>query len=50
MAGWTHVHTVKEAKDMVDLFKSFGHLDIDTARDYGDGSSETLLGNLKPPT
>ena len=50
MAGRTHVHTVKKVKDMVDLFKSFGHLDTDTARIYDDGSSETLLGNLKPPT
>jgi aflatoxin B1 aldehyde reductase len=48
MAGRTHVYTVKEVKEMVDLFKSFGHLGSDTARIYGDGSSETLLGNLKP--
>ncbi|KAJ5686247.1 hypothetical protein N7536_008866 [Penicillium majusculum] len=44
--GRTRVHTLEEAKQMVDLFKSYGHVDIDTARIYGDGSSETFLGNL----
>lgn len=32
---------------MVELFTSYGHVDIDTARVYGDGSSEEFLGNLK---
>lgn len=31
---------------MIDLFRSYGHVDIDTARVYGDGSSETFLGHL----
>ncbi|CAI7574354.1 unnamed protein product [Penicillium discolor] len=44
--GRTRVHTLEEAKQMVELFKSYGHVDIDTARIYGDGSSETFLGNL----
>ncbi|KAJ5354242.1 Aldo/keto reductase [Penicillium brevicompactum] len=44
--GRTRVHTLAEAQEMVDLFQSYGHVDIDTARIYGDGSSETFLGNL----
>ncbi|KAJ5664192.1 hypothetical protein N7507_004923 [Penicillium longicatenatum] len=44
--GRTRVHSLEEAGKMVDLFKSYGHVDIDTARIYGDGSSETYLGNL----
>lgn len=31
---------------MIDLFRSYGHVDIDTARVYGDGSSESFLGQL----
>ncbi|OJJ29878.1 hypothetical protein ASPWEDRAFT_55408 [Aspergillus wentii DTO 134E9] len=42
----TPVHTVEEAQKMVDLFKSYGHIDIDTARIYGNGSSEEFLGKM----
>ncbi|KAJ5712163.1 Aldo/keto reductase [Penicillium malachiteum] len=45
--GRTRVHTLEEAGEMVSLFKSYGHVDIDTARIYGDGSSEQFLGDLK---
>lgn len=40
------MHTLEEAQEMVDLFQSYGHVDIDTARIYGDGSSEEYLGRL----
>ncbi|KAL4946704.1 hypothetical protein BDV06DRAFT_231782 [Aspergillus oleicola] len=44
--GRTRVHTVEQAKQMIDLFKSHGHRDIDTARIYGNGSSEAFLGEM----
>lgn len=33
---------------MVDIFLSYGHNEIDTARVYGKGSSEEYLGQLQP--
>ncbi|KAJ9138808.1 Aldo/keto reductase [Pleurostoma richardsiae] len=45
----TRVHTVEEAKAMVDLFQKYGHDTLDTARVYGEGSSEEYLGSLDWP-
>ncbi|KAL2827730.1 NADP-dependent oxidoreductase domain-containing protein [Aspergillus cavernicola] len=42
----TRVHTLEEAKQMIDTFQRYGHKDIDTARIYGNGSSETYLGRM----
>lgn len=40
------VHDLKTAGAMLDLFKSAGHKEIDTARFYAGGSSEEYLGLL----
>lgn len=40
------VHTVAEAAKIVDVFQKHGHSEIDTARVYGDGSSEEILAEL----
>lgn len=42
----TRVHTVEETKQMIDIFLEYGHQDIDTARIYGNGSSEEFLGKM----
>jgi aflatoxin B1 aldehyde reductase len=40
------VHDLEDAGKMLELFKSHGHVEIDTARLYGSGSSEEYLGSL----
>ena len=42
----TRVHTLEEARAILDVFQKFGHSEIDTARYYGQGSSEEYLGQL----
>lgn len=42
------VHDIKDVSSMIDLFRSHGHNEIDTARVYGKGSSEEYLGQLQP--
>ncbi|OKL59013.1 hypothetical protein UA08_05683 [Talaromyces atroroseus] len=44
--GRTRVHRVEKAQQMVELYKSYGHKDVDTARIYGNGSSEEFLGKM----
>ncbi|TGO60245.1 hypothetical protein BCON_0037g00460 [Botryotinia convoluta] len=44
----TRVHDLKDVSSMVDIFRSHGHNEIDTARVYGLGSSEEYLGRLQP--
>eukprot|EP01112_Ceratiomyxa_fruticulosa_P019016 TRINITY_DN6159_c0_g1_i1.p1 TRINITY_DN6159_c0_g1~~TRINITY_DN6159_c0_g1_i1.p1 ORF type:complete len:363 (+),score=79.11 TRINITY_DN6159_c0_g1_i1:110-1090(+) len=36
-----------DAQKFLDVFKAHGHKDIDTARVYGKGSSEKVLGDLR---
>ncbi|KAK3061831.1 hypothetical protein LTS18_005345 [Coniosporium uncinatum] len=40
----TRVHTLDETKALLDIFQKHGHNEIDTARFYGQGSSEEYLG------
>ncbi|KAI8871736.1 keto reductase [Ramicandelaber brevisporus] len=40
------INTPELAKQAIDIFTSFGHTHVDTARMYGLGSSEELLGDL----
>ncbi|KAK9236968.1 NADP-dependent oxidoreductase domain-containing protein [Lipomyces kononenkoae] len=40
------VHDLKDASTLLDLFQSHGHNEVDTARVYGQGSSEEYLGRL----
>lgn len=41
------VHNLDDVSAMLDLFQAHGHSRIDTARGYGQGSSEEYLGELK---
>ncbi|KAI9726675.1 MAG: hypothetical protein M1834_008940 [Cirrosporium novae-zelandiae] len=43
----TRVHNLKDAAAILDIFQKYGHNEIDTARVYGQGSSEEYLGELK---
>jgi aflatoxin B1 aldehyde reductase len=43
----TRVHNLEDVGTMLDVFQSHGHNRIDTARVYGQGSSEEYLGELK---
>jgi aflatoxin B1 aldehyde reductase len=42
----TRVHTLEETSAILDIFQEHGHKEIDTARYYGQGSSEEYLGQL----
>ncbi|KAH7318961.1 NADP-dependent oxidoreductase domain-containing protein [Rhexocercosporidium sp. MPI-PUGE-AT-0058] len=42
----TCVHTLEECSMILDVFQKHGHLEIDTALIYGEGSSEQYLGQL----
>ena len=42
----TRVHSLEEASEILDIFQKHGHNEIDTARMYGQGSSEEYLGEL----
>ncbi|KAK9319815.1 hypothetical protein V1517DRAFT_331312 [Lipomyces orientalis] len=37
------VHGLKDVSALLDLFQSHGHNEVDTARVYGQGSSEELI-------
>ena len=41
------MHDLKTASAILDAFQKHGHNEIDTARAYGEGSSETMLGDLE---
>lgn len=42
----TRVHSLDDAAAILDVFQRHGHSEIDTARYYGQGSSEEYLGKL----
>ena len=42
----TRVHTLEDTTAILDVFQRHGHNEIDTARVYGQGSSEEYLGSL----
>jgi aflatoxin B1 aldehyde reductase len=42
----TRVFTLDDTAAILDTFQKHGHNEIDTARVYGEGSSEEYLGNL----
>ena len=42
----TRVHTLEDTTAILDTFQKYGHNEIDTARVYGDGSSEEYLSEL----
>lgn len=46
-AEQSRVHDLKTASAILDVFQKHGHNEIDTARAYGEGSSETMLGDLE---
>lgn len=40
------VYTQKDCEAILDIFQAHGHNEVDTARFYGEGSSEEFLGDL----
>ncbi|KAI7156646.1 Aldo/keto reductase [Hortaea werneckii] len=46
-AEQSRVHDADTAKAILDIFQKHGHSEIDTARAYGNGSSEEMLGDLQ---
>ncbi|EGP89260.1 unnamed protein product [Zymoseptoria tritici ST99CH_1A5] len=46
-AEQARVHDLKTAGEILDIFQKHGHNEIDTARAYGAGSSEGMLGELE---
>ncbi|KAH8929889.1 Aldo/keto reductase [Atractiella rhizophila] len=40
------VHDLKEVENILDIFQSFGHTEVDTARVYCGGTSEEYLGKI----
>lgn len=45
-AEQSRVHSLKDCSAILDVFQKHGHNEIDTARFYGEGSSEEFLGDL----
>ncbi|KAK5163294.1 hypothetical protein LTR04_002663 [Oleoguttula sp. CCFEE 6159] len=45
-AEQSRVYTLEGCSAILDIFQKHGHAEIDTARLYGEGSSETMLGDL----
>ncbi|KAJ9139074.1 Aldo/keto reductase [Pleurostoma richardsiae] len=42
----TRIHNLSDAAAVLDIFQKHGHNEVDTARVYGQGSSEEYLGQL----
>jgi len=42
------VHDLKDVEAILDVFRSHGHTEIDTARTYCNGTSEEFLGKISP--
>lgn len=45
-AEQSRVHDLKDCQKILDIFQSHGHDELDTARMYGNGSSEEFLNKL----
>jgi aflatoxin B1 aldehyde reductase len=45
-AEQSRVHTLEDCSAILDIFQAHGHNEVDTARVYGEGSSEEYLGEL----
>ncbi|KAK9781678.1 putative Keto reductase [Seiridium cardinale] len=45
-AEQARVHSLDDGGKILDVFKSYGHVEVDTARTYGGGSSEEYLAAL----
>ncbi|CAE6457409.1 unnamed protein product [Rhizoctonia solani] len=43
----TRIETIEAVGEILDVFKSYGHCEVDTARVYTNGSSEELLGEAE---
>lgn len=42
----SRIHDLGTAQKFIDVFKSHGHTELDTARLYGEGTTEEMLGKL----
>ncbi|GAW23334.1 hypothetical protein ANO14919_128900 [Xylariales sp. No.14919] len=45
--GSPHINSVEQAAQVLEVFKRHGHNELDSARAYGEGTTEELLGDLK---
>ncbi|KAI1347137.1 Aldo/keto reductase [Xylaria sp. FL0043] len=45
--GSPHINSVEQAKQVLEVFQRHGHDELDSARSYGNGTSEELLGDVK---
>ncbi|KAI0859693.1 Aldo/keto reductase [Xylaria cubensis] len=45
--GSPHINSVEQAAKVLEVFQRHGHDELDSARAYGEGTTEELLGNLK---
>ncbi|KAI0140522.1 aldo/keto reductase [Xylariaceae sp. FL1272] len=44
--GFPHINSVEEANKVLDVFQRHGHTELDSARAYGEGTTEELLGDV----
>jgi len=45
-AEQARVHNLSDCRSILEVFQTHGHNEVDTARFYGEGTSEEFLGNL----
>lgn len=44
----TRVHTIEGTSELLNILQAHGHNEVDSARVYGEGTSESYLGSLSP--
>ncbi|KAI1424960.1 hypothetical protein F5Y12DRAFT_420926 [Xylaria sp. FL1777] len=45
--GSPHINNVEQAAQVLETFQRHGHDELDSARAYGEGTTEELLGDVK---
>lgn len=45
--GLPHINNIEQATQLLEVFQRHGHDELDSARAYGEGTTEELLGDLK---
>ncbi|KAI1825388.1 Aldo/keto reductase [Xylaria intraflava] len=45
--GMPHINNVEQAAQVLEVFQRHGHNELDSARAYGEGTTEELLGEVK---
>ncbi|KAK5635622.1 hypothetical protein RRF57_011334 [Xylaria bambusicola] len=44
--GSPHINSVEQASQVLEVFQRHGHNELDSARSYGEGTTEALLGDV----